>query len=231
MLRLDMRNLILKLSKKARDNRAKFFREQFKLDESTTIFDIGSEGGDNIHRVLQGTNVLPRNVFIGDIDSTAIKNGHDRYGYVPVLLAESEKLPFQDKSFDIIYCSSVIEHVTIPKSEVWTSQSSHFRARAWQRQKNFAAEIMRVARQYFVQTPNKNFIIESHTWLPFLGFLPRNLLLKVMKVSNIFWIKQSIPDFQLLDEVEMRRLFPDAEIFVERTAGLKKSLIAIRKTR
>ena len=49
---------------------------------------------------------------------------------------------------------SVIEHVTLPKSEVWTTRSGkEFRERSLAHQRAFAREIQRVGRQFFVQTP------------------------------------------------------------------------------
>ena len=75
------------------------------------------------------------------------------------------------------------------------------------------------AKTYFVQTPNKWFPIESHTWLPFVGFVPRAAQLATIAVSNRFWIKRTSPDWHLLTAREMRTLFPDAEIRRERFLG------------
>ena len=222
-------NIILKLSKKARQKRALMFRRQFQFECETRLLDVGSENGANINFVLEGTTYRPENIFIADIDRNAIESGKANFGFQPVLLDESGKLPFEDNFFDIVYCSSVIEHVTVGKDEMWEiTDGQRFRELAIHRQKIFADEIRRVGKKYFVQTPNRNFIIESHSWLPFVGSLPRSIFVKVIKFSNRFWVKQTIPDYNLLDKTELKELFPDAEIVAEKKFGMIKSIIAVK---
>ena len=119
---------------------------EFELDECTRMPDLGSENGDAIHAVLQDTHVKPSNAFIADIDASAIQSGAERYGCQPVRIDETGRLPYPDGFFDIVYSSSVIEHVTVPKCEVWTLKSGgEFRKRALARQRLFANEIQRLA--------------------------------------------------------------------------------------
>ncbi|MFN6964212.1 MAG: class I SAM-dependent methyltransferase [Pyrinomonadaceae bacterium] len=204
----------------------------FEIRSDTRILDLGSEDGSNIKMVLDGTPIDPANVWIADIDPQAVDHGRRAYGFRGVVIDESGKLPFDDGFFDIVYCSSVIEHVTLPKSEVWSIASGEeFRARAIQAQTRFAREIERVGRQYFVQTPASSFPIESHTWLPLLGHLPRNAMLPVMRVTNKYWIKGADPDFNLLSADEMKSLFPRATIIRERFLGMTKSIMAVHSHR
>ena len=63
-------------------------------------------------------------------------------------------LPFTDGEFDLVYCSSVIEHVPPARRET------------------FARELRRVGRGWFVQTPAFSFPIEPHALLPFAHWLP-----------------------------------------------------------
>lgn len=227
-----LREMVLNASRRAREKRAAIFRRHFRLDETTRVLDIGSETGENIHLVLSGTAVKPENVFIADIEADAIKQGGERFGYQTVLLDESGRLPFDDDAFDLVYCSSVIEHATVPKDKVWTlTAEKDFRDAAWKTQKFLANEIRRVGRQYFVQTPARSFPIESHSWLPFVAVLPRPALLKAMRLTNKFWIKRTAPDFNLLDAEQMQRLFPDAEIVLEKKFGLVKSIMALKRAR
>ncbi|MEO8464131.1 MAG: methyltransferase domain-containing protein [Gammaproteobacteria bacterium] len=190
---------------------------------------MGSETGSNIHAILKGTPVAPANVYIADIDPGLLEEGRENYGYVPVVIDESETLPFPDRYFDIVYCSSVIEHVTVPKEQVWSTYSGRrFKIAAWEHQRQFAAEIRRTAKQYFVQTPYKHFPVESHSWLPFAAWLPRILLIPFLKISNCFWIKKARPDWHLLNKKELAHLFEDARIAVESFFGFTKSIIAIK---
>ncbi len=221
--------IVWNFSAQARKKRAQLFRSYFSINRDTKILDLGSENGTNIFNVLQNTNYNPANVYIADIDVNAIEEGKRNYGFNTVLIDESGKLLFSDKFFDIVYCSSVIEHVTVVKSDVWTwKDDAEFRLESLKHQKAFADEIARLGKQYFVQTPCKTFPVESHTWLPLIGYLPRKQFLSILKLSNQFWVKQAEPDFNLLDEKEMKRLFPNAKIVCEKKFGLTKSVMAIK---
>lgn len=199
------------------------------IDADTKILDLGSENGTNIYNVLSDTKAKPENVFIADIDKNSVKFGSEKFGFIPIFIEEEGSLPFPDKFFDIVFCSSVIEHTTVNKSDVWKlKKEAEFKEKSWERQKVFAAEIVRLGRQYFVQTPCKTFPIESHTWLPLVGYLPREMFLPVLKMSNKFWVKQAEPDFNLLGRDEMKLLFPEATIISEKNYGLTKSVMAVK---
>jgi len=224
-----IRVLFKAFSLRARERRARLFRSLFQLTKESRILDLGSERGDHIHSVLVGTPVLPENVYIADIDEVLINQGKEYYGFQPVLIPQRGRLPFDDDFFDVVYCSSVIEHVTVDKKDVWMIRSGKkFREVARTRQKEFAAEIMRLGKGYFVQTPYRFFPIESHSWLPFLGYLPRRLLMLKLRLINRFWVKRTNPDWYLLTSDDMKELFPDARILRERSMGLVKSLMAVR---
>ncbi len=221
--------LVHQISGYARQKRARLFRESFAITPTTRILDIGSEDGSAIAAVLDGTHARPDQVYIADIDPELLRKGRERYGFVPTVIPESGRLPFEDGFFDIVYCSSVIEHVTAPKNEVWGMRSgSEFRRQARQHQHTFAAEIRRLGKRYYVQTPNKWFPVESHTWLPFVGYLPRWVLVPLLTGTNRVWVKRTNPDWHLLAVKDMRELFPDAEIARERLLGFTKSIMAIK---
>jgi len=217
-----------KFSVNARRKRAELFRSRFNIDQRARILDLGSENGSNIHNVLQDTNFKAENIYIADIDRAAIEEGQRTYGFNPVFITEGDPLPFPDRFFDIVYCSSVIEHTTIPKTDMWNIRDQRqFEKLAWKKQKMFAGEIVRLGKQYFVQTPSKTFPIESHTWLPFVGYLPRQYFLPILRLSNKLWVKKAHPDFNLLGKKEMQALFPYAKIVEEKKWGLTKSVMAI----
>lgn len=216
-------------SKKAREKRAALFRALFVLDEHTKILDLGSESGANIHAVLRGTRVRPGNVYIADIQPKLLEEGKARYGFVPVLVNEAGPLPFPDGFFDIVFCSSVIEHVTLPKKDVWQEYSGRrFRSASRTRQKEFATEIRRLGRQFFVQTPYRHFPIEPHSWLPFVAWLPRWLLIPVLRLSHVIWVTRPCPDWYLMNRRELAELFAEARILDEKYWGLTKSIMAIK---
>ena len=179
--------------------------------------------------LLAGTSITPRNVYIADIDPDAVARGAEIHGFTPVVINESGRLPFADGFFDIVHCSSVVEHVTVPKSDMWNIRSGReFRALSEAAQQKFADEIMRVGKQYYVQTPDRWFPVESHSWLPFLGWLPRRALIPVLHFSNSFWIKKTCPDWHLLDARQLSELFAGRPVIKERSLGMVKSITAVK---
>ena len=46
---------------------------------------------------------------------------------------------------------------------------------------------------------------------------------------NRWWPKRTSPDWNLLTTKDMREPFPEAEIIVEKSFGLAKSIIAIKR--
>lgn len=211
---------------RSRSERGRLFRECFKLSQRTLILDLGCGWGTYMAEVLSSTPVSPRNVHAADIDEDSVARAERDHGFTGVRLRESERLPFPDKHFDIVFCNSVIEHVTVPKEQLFEVTSERvFRKRSLASQRDFAAEIRRVGKGYFVQTPNRWFPVESHTRLPFLGWLPRQVLIALIRTARLNWC----PDWNLLTVSEMRELFPDAEIVTEKLLGMVKSIIAIKK--
>lgn len=213
-------------SARARERRARIFRARLRPDASDRILDLGSGDGAHIASIVP----FRENVVLADISSESLDRGRTRYGFDTVRLEEGDRLPFADGEFDVVFCSSVIEHVTVPKTELERYRAGRaFREVARASQRGFADEIRRVGKRYFVQTPYRYFPIESHTWLPFpVGILPRPAQIATIHVLNRFWPKKTSPDWYLLTRREMRELFPDAEIVAERSCGLVKSLIAVR---
>jgi SAM-dependent methyltransferase len=227
-----LRKVFNRISANARGKRAEQFRQAFRLHEDTRVLDLGSEWGGNIHAVLAGTPVKPGNTYIADISPKLLERGRAEFGFVPVLVGENGKLPFPDGYFDVVYCNSVIEHVTVPKNEVWSLRSGReFRERALAHQREFAREIQRVGRQFYVQTPYRWFVIEAHSWLPFVGWLPRRVLIPVLKVARMVWPTRTHPDWYLLNRREFASMFEGAEIRDEKWLGLTKSIMAVKSER
>jgi SAM-dependent methyltransferase len=113
-------------------------------------------------------------------------------------------LPFADGEFELVYCSSVIEHV--PPA----------------RRPAFAAEIRRVGRGWLVQTPARSFPIEPHSLLPGAHWLP-------VAVRRPYWrlgAAAAWEEISLLGRAEMEQLFGPAR--AERLGPLVKSWVCAR---
>jgi len=123
-----------------------------------------------------------------------------------------------DKSFNVIFSNSVIEHVGDSK-----------------RQLMMANEVRRVGKKYWVQTPCKNFPLEVHFNFPFYSFFPRNFRILIARLWPFSYAKfyGLDPVFEAeniwpLNRSEMQALFSDAQIVSERLLGFTKSLIAVK---
>lgn len=190
------------------------------------ILDLGGDDGGHIAQVLP----FREGVVVADISPESLRRASEVYGFETLLLDESGRIPEGEQSFDIVFCSSVIEHATVDKDDLEAyATTSAFEEAAFERQQVLAREVRRVGKAYFVQTPNKYFVIESHTWLPVaVVFLPRAAQIRLLRLLNRWWPKKTSPDWHLLTFREMQRLFPDGHVVRERWLGMTKSLIAIK---
>jgi SAM-dependent methyltransferase len=112
-------------------------------------------------------------------------------------------LPFADEEFDLVYCSSVIEHV------------------APDRRGAFAAEVRRVGRRWFAQTPALSFPLEPHSLLPAAHWLPPSLRKHYWRLG----VAGGWEEISLLSRGEMESLFGRAH--AERLGPLVKSWVCV----
>jgi ubiquinone/menaquinone biosynthesis C-methylase UbiE len=200
------------LSAHFRRRRMAAFAHDFRVTAETRILDIGGTP-ENWTLIKQCPRVTLLNMprARADVGSTVWVAGDGR------------QLPFRDQSFDIVFSNSVIEHVGDAES-----------------QRRFAAEVARVGRAYWVQTPNRWFPVEQHLLTPVVHWLPRTWQRAVMprvniwqRIANVtedrrrFYIEHYLDDVRLLDAKSLRALFPGATIIRERFLGVTKSIIAI----
>jgi hypothetical protein len=117
---------------------------------------------------------------------------------------------YGDKSVDLVHSNSVIEHVGL-----WPDMCA------------LADEVQRVGRCGWIQTPAWEFPIEPHFRLPFLHWLPqpmRRMMLKASKDYGPLDVKgrrYHVDRINLLSYQEVKSLFPECEIFVERVVFAK----------
>jgi hypothetical protein len=141
---------------------------------------------------------------------------------INVIVGDGCALPMADKTYDIGFSNSVIEHVS-----------------TWENQQKFAAEIRRVSKALWVQTPAYGCPIEPHYLAPFVHYLPKGAQRRVIRnFTPRGWlerpsreqVKWMVETTRLLKKTEMKELFPDCEILTERMLGiLPKSYIAVRR--
>jgi len=182
------------------------FAKRFHLSSDSTVVDLG--GSPFVWSLLQ---TQPQLTFL-NLLTEDIPNG----GY-KVVEGDACNAPFSSKSFDVVFSNSVIEHVG--------SQEKQF---------EFARECSRCGTGYYIQTPNKWFPLDLHTFFLFVHWLPERMFRKAVRFSPraIFFHTspadlEDLRNLRLLSKKDMKSMFPDAEIIEERFLGLTKSLIAV----
>jgi SAM-dependent methyltransferase len=221
-----IRRRAVRSSTACRLRRGRLFVDRLRPTAADSILDLGGGRGGHIAEIVPYRN----NVTIADLDPEALRQAAEIYGFGTLQVDGSETFPIAEGQYDVVFCSSVIEHVTGPKEIVYELEDDgHFTVSARAAQANFAGEVRRISKRYFVQTPYKYFPLESHSFLPFfVVLLPRRWQVRLMRFLAHRWIKPAYPDFRLLTIRDMRALFPDAEIVLERYCGFVKSIVAIR---
>jgi len=129
-----------------------------------------------------------------------------------------EMTMFGDREFDVCFSNSVIEHVG-----------------EFDDQRRMANEIRRVARGYFVQTPNLYFPLEPHFLAPGWQFLPIALRVRLLRRFDLGWMprtpdliqaRAAVESIRLLGARHLQQLFPGCRLYREKIGFLTKSLIA-----
>ena len=199
--------LHLKVGRYFRSRRMQQFVEAFNVSSSTRILDLGGS-----EYYWHWCPVQPT-VTIVNFESRDLRT--DRF---PWVFADGRRLPFNDQSFDIVYCNSVLEHLPDEYSR-----------------KAMALEIIRVGRGYCVQTPNRRFPVEAHLLTPGIHALPKSWQIRLARNFTLWgWLQRPgieeargfIQNIHLLTAGDLQRLFPEATLKRERFLGITKSLSA-----
>jgi SAM-dependent methyltransferase len=201
-----------------RRKRMAWFLDQMKLKNEVRILDVGGRANfwNELHqevKLLDIVNVEGDRRSLTPVDSRQWM----RVGYGNAL-----DLDFEDKSYDLVFSNSVIEHV-----------------QTWENQVKFAREADRVGKALWVQTPAREFFIEPHYIAPFIHWVPVPLRRKLIRWFTIWgWMERPsqqrvdevIAEIRLLSVKEFQTLFPKCEILRERFLGIfTKSYIAVRR--
>jgi len=194
---------------RSRPKRMHLFYKILNIKRDTRVLDVGG--------TLFNWNLAP---FIPDL---TILNIYPFYESLPPnvkwVVGDARCMSFKDKSFDVVFSNSVIEHVG-----------------SWEDQKKFAQEIKRVSDCYFIQTPNYWFPVETHLITPFIHWLPSRLAMLILRFSVKSLITKDLEnsikfynEVRLLKPREMKLLFPEAAIYYEKLFIFRKSIYAIKR--
>ncbi len=204
-----IRNLITKLRHHFRSIRYNSLSDLLDLAEYSQGYIIDLGGGPASFFAALYPN--PQAIILIELEYDLAQKAKKRLPDLNVIVADGEKLPFARQSVSATICNSVIEHVNMPS--------------------NLANEIQRVSQRFFVQTPNVRFPVETHSYIaiPLYNQIPwirlRRLLCYLFGGNYDY-----ISSVYYLSEKELRRLFPQANLYYEKSLGLKKSFYLVQKS-
>lgn len=203
------------LGAKFRNQRRKDFEElfykNFSKNEPIRILDVGGTA-----QFWENSSLLELPEL--KIITLNLEAGQSNHPKISCIKGDATNMPeFEDDSFELVFSNSVIEHLY-----------------DFSNQQKMANEIMRVGKTYFVQTPNVYFPIEAHYALPFAQYWPKGILLKTLTKTKLSRLqkwneadaRQYVNEIKLLNEKQLRKLFPECSIYREKVLGLVKSISA-----
>ena len=207
-----------RLSRVSRARKLDLFNELMRPTPETRVLDVGGEVNPERQDLLRFTDVYPwkDKLTLVNISSELVSRVKQHYPQIDTCVADACSLPYADQSFDIAFSNAVIEHVG-----------------DFDRQKKMATEIMRVAKAWFVTTPNRWYPFEFHlrlplvTWLPFHGYLRASRLISYSHVQQRYVFGHGRSDLRLLSAREFRACFARSRIVPIRVTFWPETLVAV----
>jgi hypothetical protein len=200
---LLFQRLLGPFSRRARAKRMRTYARLMRVRDGMSVLDLGGQPA-----IWQGVGERLE-ITILNLPGVAECNRDQRIRYVEGDACRVGE--FGAAAFDTVFSNSVIEHV----GDV-------------ERRAEFAREVRRLGRSYWVQTPAKWFPIEAHCGMPFWWFYParlRHYFIARWRRKLPSWTKM-VEGTNLIERAELQALFPDATIRVEKFCGIPKSYIA-----
>jgi SAM-dependent methyltransferase len=201
-----------RLSLKVRRQIFRRFMTALAPSAATSILDVGvsSDSRQQESNYFERFYPYPTQVTaVGTEDGSHLAAQYRGLRYQRVQPGNS--LPFATNQFDIVFSSAVLEHTGGRSSQA-----------------AFLQEVCRVAKRFFITTPNRWFPIEHHTGLPLLHFLPCAFYRAILaKTSYRYWADEA--HLNMLSGDALRRLLPagvKGQLETVRLFGLSSNLIA-----
>jgi len=183
-----IRRLAGGVSARMRDERFNAFVRGVRPGPGDRVLDVGVSGQvgrsvNHFERVYPWPGMLTACGLEGPPDICARRG-------IEFVSADGLALPFDDASFDIVYCNAVVEHVGSAA-----------------RQAQLVSELLRVARRVFMATPDRDCPLESHTLIPLAHWLPHKMCAAIYRLAGRGYFA-SQEHLNLVDAGRLRGLFP-----------------------
>lgn len=157
------------LSISVRTQQFSLFKKYSRFDRHSKILDVGATSDE----LLKDSNMFEKLYpFKNKLTAATIEDNNKLHSLYPdlyssVKIKRKSRLPFKDKSFDIVVSWATLEHTGDYKDQEF-----------------FLNELLRVGKKIFVTTPYRGALYEPHTGLPILHWLPLSLFRKICKKTN-----------------------------------------------
>jgi len=201
------RRLLKEMSRRSRTKKFELFASIFRPRPEDRVLDIGASGAVFLRYTFEDVYPYPQRITAGGHDVYEVVSARQCYPQPAYAVFDGCCLPFPDKSFDLVFSNAVIEHIPF-------------------RQKQFADEIMRVGKSWFVTTPNYWYPFESHYHLPFIHFLPLSLQREYNRRLGTHIPKGEVQHLALLSARQLQRLFPTSRVARVRVTFWPETLVA-----
>lgn len=169
-----MRKALSFLSLRVRSRQFDIFWREFKPKKTDKVLDVGVSPEEG---QLADTNFfIKKYPYRKNLTAVSVENCSmlfkAKYPRVRFIQIEpGKKLPFKDKSFEIVVSWATLEHVGNRK-----------------KQKFFINELLRVGKKAFITTPNRYGPYEPHSGLWFVHWLPHRYFSFFCRLfGKIFW--------------------------------------------
>ena len=204
------------LASKARKRRFNFLLSMLdQIEKPIKILDIG--GTQHFWEMMGFIDLSNVEIHLVNLKHQKIRH----HNFFSIKADATNLSEIEPNSFDLVFSNSVIEHLYTFENQV-----------------KMANEIQRIGKNYFIQTPNYYFPIEPHFTFPFFQFFPRQLKIQLVSVlklghkaidhKNRQMIEQKIDEIRLLNIQNMKALFPNSNIYLDRFLGFNKSIVAYK---
>lgn len=203
-----MNRLFTYLHRKSRQKKYWLFEQLLRPRPAMRILNVGASGA-HIGLADQFEAAYPHveQVVGGGLSYSDVQDYARSFPRAKAAVFDGCRLPFRDGSFDVVYSNAVLEHLP-----------------SWKAQQQFAAEVRRVGRGWFVTTPNLWYPIEPHYHLPLVQFLPQKWQRRLVRLLG----KRPYAVLRLLSRRAFRELFPGSAVVGCRVTFYPETLIAYR---
>lgn len=204
------------LSLKVRQQQFDIFLKCFCPKKNDKVIDVGVSAVEMLPDInfFEKKYPYPRNLVAASIDDPYdFPKRYPQISYRQIVAGK--KLPFKDKTFEIVVSWATLEHVGDKK-----------------KQKLFLTELFRIGKKVFITTPYRGSIYEPHSGLFFVHWLPRNWFRGICKVlGKEFWANEN--NLRCLWKWEAKELMPElskTRIMVYKTYSIIPSHLIIMKS-